>query len=316
MNEETSHVTISATMKNIAKLTLCFTLSFIILFITGFLFRLLSTWIDLARIIPVTIPPGEDAAKAAWNAFPAALYISILLALSYTVRQKMPVLTAIICIWILSAAFTIGTSIGISRTSALNPAVRPPSYLHGRPGLILSRSDNAMILLRDSSVVRGPRVVSMPGRPMVYQEVPLGPNNTILSLPALPFTEDTSWFIESMSIDFSLSAAELRTRLETGLSALAVYAFSLILLLGSLRFILELSHWPLANLFLGAVVFRFILALEILLNSRQINSLIFSFLQERVSPSMITPLVFCAMSVLVLFYTLIANIAKPRRGDV
>lgn len=302
-------------MKNIAKLTLFFSLSFIILFTAAFLLRLLSTWIDLARVVPVAIMPGEDAAALAWKAFPAALYLSILLALSYTARKRMPIPMAIICIWVLGAAFTVGATMGISRAGALKPALRSFSSLQGRPGLILSRSDNAMILLRESTVVRGPRVVSIPGQPLIYQEVPLGPNNTILSLPALPFTEDTPWFIRSLGIDFSLCAKEFESRFDIDFSSFAAYAFTLILLLGSLRFILELSQWPLANLFLGALVFRLILALDIFLSSKQINTLIVSFLKERAPPIMITPLVFCVLSILILFYTLVVNLARTRRSD-
>ena len=302
-------------MKNIAKLTLFFTLSFIILFIIIILLRLLSAWIDMVRMIPVAAMPVENAAEAAWKAFPSVIYISVLLALSYTVRKKMPIPMAIICIWVLGAAFTVGASIGINRIEALRPAIRSVASVYGRPGLMLSRSDNTMILLRESSVVRGPRVVSIPGQPLIYQEVPVGPNNTILGLPALPFTEDVPWFIESLGIDFNLSAKEFESRLDDDFSTFAVYAFSLILLLGSLRFIFELSQWPLANLFLGALVFRFILSLEIFLNSSHINGLIVAFFKNKVLSSMITPLVFCALSVLIIFYTLMASLARSRRSD-
>ena len=302
-------------MKKIAKLTILFTLTFSILFLAAILLRLLSTWIDLARLVPVTVMPGEDAAKAAWSALPAAIYISILLALSYTDRKKTPVPMTMISIWILGAALTVGASIGISRAGSLNPSIRSLASLQGRQGLVLSRSDNAMILLRESSVVRGPRVVSIPGQPLIYQEVPVGPNNSILTLPALPFTEDFPWFMRSLSIDFTLSARELESRLDAGFAGFAAYAFSLILLLGSLRFIVGLSQWPLANIFLGALVFRFILAFEIFLNSREINSLLFVFLKERVPSTMITPLVFCAMSALVIFYTFIVNAARARRDN-
>lgn len=307
--------TLEQLMKNIAKLTLFFTLSFIILFLIFILLRLLSTWVDLARIVPVTILPGEDAAKAAWNAFPATIYISMLLALSYTARRKTPVFMAIICVWVLGAVFTVAATIGISRVENLKPAVHSISSLHGRPGLILSRQDTAMVLLRESSVVRGPRVVSIPNQSLIYQEVPVGPNNAILSLPALPFTDDLPWFLRSLYIDFSLSAHELERRLDADFSLFAAYALSLILLLGSLRFVLGLSQWPLANFFLGAVVFRLILALEIFLNSKQINDLIFNFLDGKVPSVMITPLVFGTMTILVIFYTITASIAKPRRND-
>jgi len=266
-------------------------------------------------MIPVAAMPVENAAEAAWKAFPSVIYISVLLALSYTVRKKMPIPMAIICIWVLGAAFTVGASIGINRIEALRPAIRSVASVYGRPGLMLSRSDNTMILLRESSVVRGPRVVSIPGQPLIYQEVPVGPNNTILGLPALPFTEDVPWFIESLGIDFNLSAKEFESRLDDDFSTFAVYAFSLILLLGSLRFIFELSQWPLANLFLGALVFRFILSLEIFLNSSHINGLIVAFFKNKVLSSMITPLVFCALSVLIIFYTLMASLARSRRSD-
>ena len=302
-------------MKNLAKLTLFFSLSFAVLFLAAILLWLLSSWIDIARFIPLGARPGEDVTEAVWKAFPAALYLSVLLILSYTARRKMPIPLSIISILILGCVFSLGVSLGIRRAGALKPALGPVSSLAGEPGLILSRGDNAMILLRGSRDVRGPRVVSIPGRPLIYQDVPMGPNNTILNLPALAFGDDTPWFISSVGIDFSLSAGELKGRLEEGFYSFAVYAFSLILLLASLRFILELSQWPLANLFLGALVFRGILALETFLNFREINALIDSFLGGRLVPMLITPAVFSAMAVLIIFYTLLARIARPRRDE-
>jgi len=302
-------------MKSIAKLILFFSLVFIILLLITILLRLLSSWIDLVRIIPLVELPMENAMEAAWKAFPATLYLTILLTLSYTARRRIAIPLAIIVIVILGCVFTGGTSIGINRIEALKFALKPVSSIQGRPGLILSRSDNAMILLRESRDVRGPRVVSIPGRPLIYQSVPMGPNNTILNLPALPFGEDTPWFIRSVVIDFSLSAAEMKKRLDNDPVSFAAYAFSLILLLGSLRIVLELSKWPLANLFIGTLVFRGILSLEIFLNTREMNDLIASFLAGRLPSMLITPLVFSALGVLIIFYTLMARIARPRRTD-
>ena len=297
-------------MKNLAKLTLFFSLCFAILFVVAVLLRFLASWIEWARFIPVGARPGEDIAEAAWRAFPAALYLSTLLDLSYTARRKMPIPLAIIGILILGCAFSLGVSEGISRIGALEPALQPVSPLGGEPGLILSRSNNDIILLRGSRDVRGPRLVSIPGRPLIYQEVPIGPNNTILNLPALPFGGDTPWFVRSLTIDFSLSGEELKSRLGTSYFSFAAYVFSLILLLASLRILLELSHWPLANLFIGALVFRGILALEIFLNAREINTLIGSFLKTRVPPMLITPAVFSALALLIIFYTLLVRVAR------
>jgi len=297
-------------MKSLAKLILFFSLCFIIIFSLAILFGLLSSWIDAVRIIPLGARPGEDAAEAVWKILPIVIHLSILLTLSYSSRRKIPVPLSIVCIIVLGCVFAIGGSIGLSRTSALQAAIKPAPSVPGDPGLILSRSDNIIVLLKDSSVIRGPRVVSIPGQPLIYQEEPLGPYNTILNLPDLPFSDDTPWFIRSMEIDFNLSAGEIQNRLEENLISFFTYVFSLILLLASLRFLMDLSQWPLANLFLGALVFRSILALETFLNAREINALIGSFIKIKVPPMLITPLVFSTIGVLVIIYTLLAHIAR------
>ena len=294
---------------------LFFSLCFIVLFSAAILLRLLSSWIDFTRIIPLGSRPGEDAAEAAWKALPAAIYLSILLALSYSSRRNISIPVTVICILILGCSLVIGASLGISRAGSLKPAIKPVPPIRGGPGLVLSQSDNIMVLLKESSDVRGPRVVSIPGRPLFYQEVPLGPNNTILRLPELPFGDDTPWFVQSLNVDFSLCTGELKNRLGEDFYSFSAYIFSLILLLGSLRFLMELSKWHLANLFLGALVFRLILSLETFLNSREINILIASFLKVQLPSMFITPLVFCALSILILFYTLLTGIVRRSRDE-
>ena len=93
-----------------------------------------------------------------------------------------------------------------------------------------------------------------------------------------------------------------------------IYAGALILLLGSLGCVLNMSAWPLANLFLGCLAFRGILALEILLNSPEMQELFESFLENRLPLSLTVPLIFCAAGVLVYLYSILVYLAK-RRGD-
>jgi len=138
----------------------------------------------------------------------------------------------------------------------------------------------------------------------------LGPNNTILSLPALPIGYTAPWFIQSVGIDFALSARELRTLFERSFLFFAAYAFSLILLLSSLRFLLDLSQWPLANIFLGAFVFRLILSFETFINSREINVMLDSFLAGRLPSTFITPAAFAAVSILIMLYTLLTGVVR------
>jgi hypothetical protein len=297
-------------MKNFAKLAIFFSIFFIIIFLAAIVLLFFASWIDQVRVIPVEARGGEEVAEAAWKAIPAALYFSMLLALSYTARKRIPVFPAIASMIILAFVFSVGFSLGISRTGVLRTIFKPVSPIHSGPGLIVSQGENSFILLRESAEISGPRLVSIPGRPLIYQEVPIGPNNSILPIPAITFEDATPWFIKSIGIDFSLSAGELKSRFEEDFLSFAFYAFSLILLLSSMRPLLELSQWPLANIFTGALVFRLILALETLLNAREINILLASFLGKYVSSAFITPLVFCAGSTLVLLYTFLTGIAR------
>ena len=313
MHTADSHDNLKLKMKNIAKLTLFFTITFIVFFLAAIMLKFISTLIDFTKIIPVGAVPGEDVAEAAWKALPAALYLSILMALGYTSRRKMPIPFSIISLIALGFIFLSGLSLGIERAAATRPVLNPVPPIQAAPGLIITQGQNTIVLLKESSDIRGPRLVSIPGRPLIYQEVPAGPNNTILALPSISFWDVTPWFIKSVSLDFSLSAGELKTRLGQGYLYFAVYAFSLVLLLSSLRFLMELSQWPLANIFLGALIFRLVLALEIFLNTREINVLLGSFLGGRVPPIFITPLVFCTLGVLTVLYTLLTKIARSRR---
>lgn len=297
-------------MKNFAKLTIFFSLSFVIIFIIAIFLSFISSWIELARVISDEARVVEDLTKIAWEAIPAALYFSILLTLAYSARRKMSKALAIISVIILSSIFTGGTSLGIERTEALKPALKPVPMIQAGPGLMLPQSNNAIILLKRNTEIRGSRLVSISGQPLIYQEVPRGPNNTILSLPPLPIGGDSPWFINSVGIDFSLSADKLKTLFRESIFLFAAYAFALILLLSSFRFLLELSNWPLANIFFGALVFRLILSLEVFLNSREMNVLISSFLENKAPSQLITPLAFGALGILVILYTILAGIAR------
>jgi hypothetical protein len=302
-------------MKNFAKLAIFFSILFIGIFAVAIVLMFFSSWIDLARVIPVESRTGEEVAEAAWKAIPASLYFSVLLALSYTARKRMRVFSAIFSMIILAFVFSVGISLGINRTDVLRTIFKPVSPIQAKPGLIVSQGENSIILLRESSEISGPRVVSIPGRPLIYQKVPIGPNNSILPIPAITFEDSTPWFIKSIGIDFSLSARELKSRFHTYLLSFIFYIFSLIMLLSSMRPIMELSQWPLANIFTGALVFRLILAFETLLNTREINVLLASFLGKYVSPAFITPLIFCAVSTLVLLYTFLTGIARSGSKD-
>ncbi|MDR1863508.1 MAG: hypothetical protein LBQ67_06270 [Treponema sp.] len=302
-------------MKNFARLALSFTLFFTGIFAAAALLNFLALWVEAAKTLPFRQGAGGDFVASGSKALPAALYITVLLSLSYTVRKKMPAALSIIGIFALAWAFTLGFTLVIGRLDNVNlapPAFRP---LRGEPGLMLSRADISMILLKGTDEAGGPRITAIPGQPLIYQETALGPDHAILALPSLPFRTDKTWLISSLAIDFDLVSREFKNRLGHSFFSFCLYAGSLIFFLVSIRFLLGLSQWPLVNLFLGALAFRGILALEVFLDTPETADFLKSFL-EGLSGSLLTPLVFCSSGILVTVYTVLVWLARGREKKV
>ena len=227
----------------------------------------------------------------------------------------MPAFLSMIGVFVLASAFSLGVSFALSRTGTVSPVFRPAESLHAVSGRILSSRNNAVIPLADNPHSGSPRIISIPGHPLIYQELPLGVDNAPVPLPPLPFGDSSPSFIRSIAIDLALSAAVLKSRFQESLLSFVVYAFSLVLFLSSLRFMFDLSRWALANLLLGAIVFRAVLALESYLNTDQTKLLLDTILHRRFPIDFIVPMVFSAFAVLLIFYTLLHRAVRFKRFE-
>ncbi|GHV75322.1 hypothetical protein AGMMS49942_01430 [Spirochaetia bacterium] len=300
-----------------ARLVLFFSLSFIIIFAIAGALSYLQLALEAARTIPAgpSVELGQFVA-ALQKILPLILFASILMGLSYTTRRGIPLPLAIIGLFILAGSCALGSSLGLLHLKSLDSAAGPLFLSKGErktlgaPGLILSQGDTVLVVLGAPEEAGSPRVVSLPGRPLLYQELPSGPNNTITALPPAPFRIEESSLMNSILIDSALAAEQFETRLEEGLVPFAIYAGALILLLVSLRFVMDLSSWPLANLFSGALAFRGILAFQTFLDSRIIQEFLFDFVDGRIEGSLLSPVIFTGLAVLVLIYTVLVSLAR------
>jgi len=152
--------------------------------------------------------------------------------------------------------------------------------------------------------------VATPGKPLLYQAEFAGKDLAAVSLPPAPFSDETPWFLKSLAIDLRLNAEILRQHFNQGQTAFLIYTGSLIFFLCSLMFILKLSAWPLANLFLGCLAFRGVLALEVFFNTPEMQDVFDSFLQDRLPLSMAVPLIFCGVGVLFYLYSFLVSLAQ------
>jgi hypothetical protein len=311
-------------MKNIARLVLFFTVSLAGTFIFAALIRFLHLQIDIIRVLPPQSSRiGDELRAAAYWALPLSLYGSLLLSLSYTVRRRIFAPAAMLCLFILASAACLGITVGAKGfprlsssqiPSGITPAGLIPAGSLGRAGLILTQADNAMVLIRDPAEIWGSRVVSIPGQPLLYQDVPRGPDNRPISLPPIPFRTSTAWVLQSLDIDLSLASRQLNGRFDSpgGLIPFMVYLCALVFFLVSLRFVLNLSKWPLANLFLGALMFRGILSMETFLVSPEPQEILDSLLGDLIPPLYTVPLIFVFLGFLVCLYTFLSYLARRK----
>jgi hypothetical protein len=301
-------------MKNVARLVLFFTISFAATFVLIALIRFLHLRIDALRFLPPQNGRiGAELVSAILWALPTTLYISLLFSLSYTVRRRIFAPAAMLCLFIMGSAVCLGVSIGADGFSRLAKYLAPAKSL-GNPGLILTQADNAIVLIRDPAEIWGSRVVSIPGQPLLYQEVPRGPDNAPISLPPIPFRTGTAWVLQSFIIDFALASRQMDLRFVQGLLPFMSYICALVFFLVSLRFVLGISNWPLANLLLGALVFRGILAMENFLNTPEVQDILNTFLGETIPLPYFTPLIFVFLGLLICLYTFLSHLARRKEA--
>jgi len=301
-------------VRKLVKLVLFYSLSFAILFLVTTGLRFLVLRIEWVRALSQEREAilVELITAARW-ALSLSVYGGVLLGLSYAVRREVFALTAIICVAVLTIGFTFGIGQLLEDWEHVPPAKTLVQPL-GSPGLILSNNvrpaSTVLILLEGPAKPGGSRVVATPGKPMLYQEKFAGKDLSLLSLPPAPFSDNCPWFLKSLAIDLQLSANNMRQYVNAGLLPFLMYAGTLVFLLCSLMFILRFSVWPLANLFLGCLAYRGILALELFFRTPEMQDVFDSFLQNRLPRVWAIPLIFCVVGLLAYLYSFLVYLLK------
>jgi len=302
-------------VRKLAKLTIFFSLIFIIIFVVVTGIRFLALHVDWAKNLP---PKPESSLTllitAAHWALTTALFCSIIVAINYSIRKGYFALMSLICIMALSFAFSYGISLVLDQWKSVPPSKRPGIALGGK-GLVLSnalnKNETSVVLLNGAADPLGPRVISIPDQPMTFQRTA----SADFDLPPIPFGDDTPWFLKDVEIDIRLNAEMFQRKFSQGIISYLLYVGSLIYLLCSLSHVLKFSAWPLANLFLSILAFRGILALNTFFNSKEMQMIAASFLNNKIPVVNALPYIFLGFGTLVNLYCLLAFAAKRRVDD-
>jgi hypothetical protein len=310
-------------VKGLARLILVFTLCFVLTLFLSSLFILMGRLLDAGAHIPalpIALVPAFSGSLLA--AIPATIYITVLLTLSYAVRLGIPFPLTLVCLFLLTLSGSAAVYLGTVRTGRLDlpqgapaPARSAAPRTLGSPGLILSQGNISMVLLEDPGQQNGPRVVSIPGQRLIYQRLPLGPGRLVPPLPSAVLRAPAPYFLQSILLDFSIAGSRYAELLARSERCFIAYLAAVSLLLCSLGFLFKISVWPLANIFIGALAFRGILAFETFINSREVLGLLNEYVEESIPRPLISALILALAAALILLYSLLARLARRRPAD-
>ncbi|GHU41803.1 hypothetical protein FACS1894190_10340 [Spirochaetia bacterium] len=257
----------------------------------------------------------EIVSMIGWT-LPWTLYLTIIFSMNYAWRVKSQVMVSCFFVVMLSVVFTFGVSKGFENARLM---ASPPLLIHektlGRKGMILHRADTSMVLLDSPSLETGSRVVSLPKKPLIYQNLPLAADGELIKAPPVPFMTRFDGIINDVIIDFSISAKTIRQRYDSGLIPFFTLGIALALFLTATGLISQIGQWPLANVFLGLLLFRGILAFDVFLNMKEIQEYLNDFFLGALPIEYISPLIYSCAAFLLFFYMLLFSIAQERKNN-
>ena len=299
-------------VKKLVKLALFFSLSFIIVFIGAAGFRYLSLRIDWVQQIPQKPETFLSIfLPAAHWALSLSIYASICLSLSYAARRKIFSPFAFLCIVIFSLVFSTGFSSALFHFNSM-PSEPAEKIVLGEKGLLLyypGSSETAVVLLDGLENPFGPRVTINENKPLVFQ------STAVAEIPPVRFGGDVPWSIDRLYRDINLNSIQLKNRFEEGLYPYLIYLAALIFLLSSFGFLLKISVWPLAGLFLGILTFRGILAIETFLNSNEVMEFYELIFKTIIPVTLIVPIIFAGFALLLNIYSVLVYASKRLGKD-
>ena len=304
-------------MKNVAKLALFLSFSFVGILVCTALLSLLKDWAGSALLFPpdTGVFTGKITEYLA-SSLPAAFYVSILLGLNYATRRRMCYPAAFAVILIFVVALSCGGFLGVENLKRIgfSVAVKPPPRELAKPGLILSAggplSGNQVVFLENPYKPGGARAALSYNKTLSYQE-----GGAPITQVRLPFFAEKQGILTTISRDFERSSQVFSGRFQYGLAPFCIYAGSLAAFLISLGCLVNISFWSLANLFFGTLAFRGVLALESFLNQDSIRQLLDSFAGRVVGEPLINPMIFCLMTMLILLYSGLIYLSRGKVGD-
>ncbi|MDR0706650.1 MAG: hypothetical protein LBF60_02055 [Treponema sp.] len=308
-------------MKNIVRLLFFFCCAFMLVL---FFFTLIGFFrVRSAGLTTIAISGSflREFVLSFCGRLPQTLYLTILISLSYAARREISCPVSMFCVFIFAMGFIALGWLFIAKTGEIRlPPASEKTITFGEKGLILfsSGGSNESIALLDGPQ-EYPRVVVFPDAQAEYQrtreESAADAPRAAPPVKPLFFRNDESAFMARIMDKFHIAALKFEELAANGPRNFMLYAASLILLLVSVRFIMNISSWHFANLLFGGLFFSGILYLEAFVDSIQAQNLISTAIKGIIPKNYISPAVFCLAALLFISIAIFFHALSKRTQE-
>lgn len=308
-------------MKSVARLILFFSITFILLLLVSGTLLFFSQWIQNSFRVPVQgFAAGNELFWALKKALSFTLHGTLLLSLSYSVRKSVGALPTLLILTLGGTLLTAGITEGLRTLSAspasaalLSMAYTPRTL--GESGLIrayTTESGSTIQAVLSGAGEAGGNLIAMEGTNTLRRIDFPAPGTVVWKNP---FDRGSIGVSRTLEGELFLSSDRFFHRADQGWLSILMVAGTLSLFLASFQFILRLTAWPLANLFLGALLFRFLVLLEQGIYSEEATQFMGALSRFLLPESLMAPVALLALAVLLNTYTLLLYLSQDRRSS-
>ncbi|MDR3303288.1 MAG: hypothetical protein LBS86_02645 [Treponema sp.] len=307
-------------LPSIVRLIRFICLAFVITIVIFTLVNFLALKVEALLVLWLLQSSVDTFASEVCKSLPPVMYIIVLLSLSYSVRRGLNIPLSIICVGTISLLWVALFTVLLGPTTKVMDVFsnNTPFYL-GERGVIMHEADDAFVVLGGLSDPTSGRVLIEKNIPLQYQDSVNSISGASfahgegLVTPSIFFRHDSIHFLGWILSDFTRMGQEFSVRLDESFLSFYLYVASIVFCLCSLCFVFTLSSWPLANIFLGAVLFLGVLRLGVLFEHSEVQAFFLSFWVEDIPVSLLEPALFCALGLLFLLATLLVSVTRKRR---
>ncbi|MDR0909672.1 MAG: hypothetical protein LBM77_07890 [Spirochaetaceae bacterium] len=279
-----------------------------------------NDWLFALVESAVTVPSHSfylfsSLVNSLYRMLPAAIYLSIVLGLSYSSRRDVSPLVSFVVLFVLSLGLSFGslTALNIYDDVLSTNTLSVRMKTMGEKGMVINNDEDneKYVLLGEPGNARSKRIYIQDDKPMLYMGKPAN-NADFPDLPSISLGQDTHGPVAGFVADYVSVSQNLQTlSFWESFAGLAALCFLLL----SLSFIFRFFTWPLAGFIVVLIVSRGVLWLNTYLVRPEIELFLYGLFDERVPLNYTQTVVFFGIGIIcVIIHFMLSAVKHQRKG--